>query len=1317
MGRQERPLDPTAGPVQRFAFELRKLRAEAGGPTYRELARRTDYSLTTLSQAASGDQLPSLPVTLAYVTACGGDPEHWERRWHETSAEVTEQALREPEPPDTTSPYQGLARFEPTDHHRYFGRDTLIADLLALTRAHRFTAVFGPSGSGKSSLLRAGLIPALQAETEGAGVAALRILTPGEHPLRTHEKALSPKENSAGDTVIVVDQFEEVFTLCRATDERTEFIQRLLSARSPDSRLRVVIAVRADFYGRCAEHRDLADALRDANLLVGPMTPAELREAVVRPAQSAGLIVERELTARLVAEVKDEPGGLPLLSHVLRETWRRRKGRALTLAAYEAAGGVHGAIAQTAEEMYKDLSPDQAALARLILLRLITPGDGAQDTRHPVDRAELDFASPAEVTAVLDRLTRARLLTLDDHTVDLAHEALITAWPRLSGWIDEARDRLRTHRQLTEAARAWDDLGRDPGALYRGTRLATATERLTDDGSLTRVERDFLTAGTTAHTADLRRRRTLLTTLATLLVLALLAGVTAWQQSRTSDRRHVEAEARRIAAVADSMRFADPVRAIQLRVAAWELAQTTETRSALLASITQPEHSTLTVPGATSTTPPTEERVTTDGRTVISVSPDSVRTWDLRARRLTHTYAGIGELQGRDDTASGDDAMEISPDGRTLALSKDDGVHLWDVRTGRVTGRVATADAPPDSAIFGRSSRTLVVRTARFPSDIEVWDVRTHRLRMKVRPPADAMLQDAVISPDDRRLAICTSEHPLEVWDIVRHRKLSLPWAKKLGPDSCTTDGLTFSPDGDTLAMTTDSGTRRWNLRTGDELRELETGRVDALRFSADGRFLVTSDTAQIQVWRLSAPETLVFHHRLVGERPEEFEFDLAAGALRYRNGHSASFRSLRLGPAVTTRWAQVDNDEADLAPDGRTLAVRRGLAEENSTEDSVIQLLDTGTGRVVDTPPTSRCSPVVAYGVADVGEVPQGGTETDDDTGADDDTEVEEPSAESEGPDCSPHSAWSGNGRYYAYGLIEYGPSDSGSLVGRQRITVWDTRTHRVHATLLFPTDESGSGDMGGIAIDSDIDGIALSPDGDRLLVGRTVRGTAVEVWDISGNTQAGKSRREEPPRPRRTAILTGMSGGDMAVRHDEGLLVSGHEMIATLPSGTAKERALSESGTNAIAFSPDGSYFAAGDDQGRVTLWNGDLSERLGILAGTSTGALTDESDAVSALAFSPDGNALAVATGSGTVRLWDTASSSVLGTALPTPGDSILSLAFTSDGRALYTAGAHVRLQRHDLTPAHLVREACTRAGSGLSPADWKTYLPDIPYRRTC
>ncbi|NGO08723.1 helix-turn-helix domain-containing protein [Streptomyces sp. HC44] len=1256
MGRPEADLDPGLGPVQRFAFELRKLRQEAGGITYRQMARQVEVSVTTLSRAAAGEQLPSLPVALAYVRACGGEEKAWERRWREA---VTEQARAADLVADETapSPYRGLARFDVGDADLFFGRDEMADALVRAGTAHRVFAVFGPSGSGKSSLLRAGLIPRLRSLEGPHRPATVRILTPGEHPLRTHDTLCVPAPGE-GDTWLVVDQFEEVFTLCRDPAERAGFLARLLAAAEPASRLRVVLGVRADFYGRCAEHRELADALAEANLPVGPMSPAELREAVVRPAQAAGLIVERELTARLVEETGGEPGGLPLLSHALRETWRRRRGRALTMAAYEAAGGVRGAIAQTAEDAYGTLSGEQAVLARQILLRLITPGEGSQDTRRPVDRAELDFAPSGEVALVLDRLARSRLLTLDDDTVDLAHEALITSWPRLSAWIEEARERLRTHRRLTEAARTWDELGRDPGALYRGTRLATADEHLADQ-PLTPLEEAFLTAARTSRSSELRRRRGLFTTLAALLVLALIAGITAWQQSRTSDRRHHEAEARRIAAVADSVRFADPVRAMQLSVAAWRLAETTETRSALLGATTQQQEDKFSFPDTASR--PIKQRLAADGHTLLAVYPDSIRTWDLRTRRLTHTYRGLGKLLHEgEEVDEWTDTVELSPDGRTLALVQEKGVLLWDIRAERIAWRLDGES--PSEVRFGPSGRTLVADDIDTSHLLRVWDVRNHRLRTTVSLGFDNAMsaRETAVSPDDRLLYACSDDRPPEVWDIAERRKLDLPRLAALGRDACHAQDVAFSPDSRSLAMATDTGIRRWDLGSGRELSRLAAGSPYWLRFSPDGRFLAAVVDGHILVWRLSVPDTPVYRHVLVNELPEEFEFDLPTRTLRYRTEYSTTVRTVSLGPAVTTHWHDTDNDYplSQLAPDGRTLA----LFQSPLGGTTRLRLQDTRSGRALATPPVDPCA-------ADV---------------------------HPEDIDCYDMVAWSANSRYVAVGRV--GEDSSGVRAGRQRIIVWDVRTGRAHATVDIRPQEEGF---------SDIFGIALSPDGDTLLVARELPQAVTEVWDLREQGQVRKARS-----------LTGTGVLGMVVRPDTGKVVDASGAVADPRSGRVVQRTLTEDQTETLAFSADGAYLAASDSGGRVTLWDGDVHTRLGVLAGTYTGAPFPEADSnVTALAFSPDGRTLAVAGLSGTLQLWDTASRSLLGSALPTPGDPILSVAFTEDGDTLYTTGKNVRLQRYEIAPERLVRQACTRAGSSLSPADWKTYLPDIPYRRTC
>ncbi|MFF7951527.1 nSTAND1 domain-containing NTPase [Streptomyces griseorubiginosus] len=1317
MGRRETPVDPAAGPVPRLAYELRKLRQEAGGPTYRELARRAHFSVTALSQAAAGEQLPSLQVTLAYATACGGDAGEWERRWKEAEREVREAAADLDD--DVEPPYQGLARFEPDDHDRYFGRDRLVAALCRLVRDRRFTAVFGPSGSGKSSLLRAGLIPALRAERH---LAAIRVLTPGAHPARTHADVLRPA-GEPGDTLVVVDQFEEVFTLCRDPDERRAFLDLLLAAREPGSGLRVVIAVRADFYGRCAEHRGLADVLGEAGLLVGPMDPAELREVIVKPAQGAGYIVERALTARLVDEIADEPGGLPLLSHVLRETWRRRRGRALTEEAYEAAGGVRGAIAQSAEEVWAGLSPHHAELARLVLLRLITPGEGSQDTRRPIERTELDFTAPTEATGtpgpttrrlrrtrtgspasgpagspvsgaagslgsapagsngptpaahpcptatptppplsdtpspdtalVLDRLVRARLLTLDHGTVDLAHEALITAWPRLSGWIEQEREQLRTHRRLTEAARAWDDLGRDPGALYRGTRLATAEEQLAG-ASLTAQERAFLTASSAAHRGERRRRRGLVGALAALLVLALVAGAAAWQQNRTSDRRQVEAEARRIAAVADGMRFSDPRTAMRLSVAAARLADTTETRSALIGAMAQRDEDVFAVPGADAGFDGSGNdvhRLTADGRSVVSVTADRVRIWDLRTRRLTRSVPGPGKLMDGVPAA-------VAPDGRTLALLAGDRVELWDVGTGRVTRTLPGVDAMQTP--FAYTAHALVA-VDWDDGSVHVWDPHTGRSTLRLPEPAGGV-SGVAASPDGRWLALCTGDgHAPELWDVTHRRQVSAPWVTKARPADCRDRALAFTPDSRALTVAAADGIHGWDLRTGRATPSFTADGLTQVWPGGDGTFLVATGPHRLVVLRTAHPQVPVLSRRIDADEWDDIALDPTAGAVRCLGGSATVVRSLALGTAPAAPWQGPTAYRAELSDDGRVLA--RSVETGGERRVQVLDTRDGRAGRVVFEPPATPC-----------------------------------PGAES----CADLMALSGDGRYLATGLNPYAEGQEPPR-DRTRITVWDLAHRRVRATVVIGVAPGGS-----LAVD----GLALDTHGRTLLVYRSVARPAVEVWDVRRHqlVKTVRSVREAD------SVTAGSEGVRLALRSDGAALVTQEGLVADLRAGRMEPRVLGEDLISAAAYGPEGSRLAVGDVLGRVTLWDGAARARLGVLDGTTSDPTSDATGGVTALAFSPDGGTLAVAGAGGTLRLWDLASQTLLGTALPTPGDDIRALAFAPDG-TLYASGAHVPVLRYDLSPDRLTGEVCERAGSGLSEAAWKTYLPDLPYRRTC
>ncbi|MEV6381857.1 helix-turn-helix domain-containing protein [Streptomyces sp. NPDC051773] len=914
MGRRESPLDPGAGPVQRFAHQLRALRQTAGGMTYRAMAERVEYSAPTLSEAAAGERLPSLPVVLAYVAVCGGDPEEWERRWQQ----ALEESVQPPQDDAAGAPYSGLARFEPDDRDRFFGRDRLIADLVQLAGAHRFVGVVGTSGSGKSSLLRAGLIPALRRDRPSQDrPAAIRILTPGEHPATEHAHAFIPVEGDA-DTWVVVDQFEEVYTLCQDATERDRFIGLLLGALDPGRRLRVVIAVRADFYGHCVDHRALADALQKAHLLVRPMSAEELREVIVKPATAHGLTLERALTARIIADVDGQPGALPMMSHALLETWRRRRGKTLTLQAYEAAGGVLGAIAGTAEHVYTNLSSEQAAFARRLLLRLITPGEGAQDSRRPARRTELAGrgAEGDDAALVLDHLARARLVTLDDGTVDLAHEALITAWPRLRTWIDEDRELLHHHRRLTEAATTWLELNRDPGVLYRGSRLASAAQ-LTRI-SLSAGEQEFLEASLAAQAADhtaaarsARHRRQAVVILSVLLLLTGTTTVWALREQRAAERQRDVALSRELAVRSDALLSQRPEAAMLLALEGFRQASTVEARGSLLSAYGMYQATEFT--GHTASV----ETVVfgPDGRTLATAGADhSVKLWNTSTEQLLRT------LRGHTDTVT---AVAFSPDGRTLATTgADHSVKLWNTTTGRETATLTGHTGSVNAVAFSPDGRILA--TGGSDGTTRLWNMSTRRTVARLAGH-DRAVRAVVFSPDGRGAATAGVDGTVRMWDVTSRRTTAV-----LTGHTDAVGALAFSPDGRILASGGDDSTARlWNVTARRPIAVLRGHRdsVESVAFSPDGRTLATAGADQeIMLWN---PHTHRRKHALpryedVAMNAVAFSSDGRTLATAGKDGMTRLWNT-----AIRESTAVLGGENAirlAFSPDGRTLATTSDL-------------------------------------------------------------------------------------------------------------------------------------------------------------------------------------------------------------------------------------------------------------------------------------------------------------------------------------------------------------------------------------------------------
>ncbi|MGH2882772.1 MAG: hypothetical protein ACRDPA_08780, partial [Solirubrobacteraceae bacterium] len=383
-----------------------------------------------------------------------------------------------------------------------------------------------------------------------------------------------------------VDQFEELYTECQDADRGTRFIDVLLARPGP-----VVIGVRADFYAEMSTHPNLAAAIAENQVLLGPMQDDELRRSIAEPARLVGLRVEPALIDLVLRDVAGESGALPLMSHALRETWERRNGRTLTIDAYNESGGVSSAVAQTADAIAAGTAESDRPLLRSVFLRLTEIGGDVEDTRRRVQIDELvpEGRTGEAVRSLLARLADARLVTLDDGTAQVAHEVLIRRWPTLRRWREEDREGIRLHRRLSDAARLWHAGGREPGDLYRGTRLDAAAEwTRANSGQLNQVERDFLSASVDesarAQRVQLkinRRLRNALTVSAALLVMTLALLAFALVSRHAAVEAEASARSQAFAATAESQLTRDPERALLIGGAALRVAPTPQAELAV----------------------------------------------------------------------------------------------------------------------------------------------------------------------------------------------------------------------------------------------------------------------------------------------------------------------------------------------------------------------------------------------------------------------------------------------------------------------------------------------------------------------------------------------------------------------------------------------------------------------------------------------------------------------------------------------------------------------------------------------------------------
>jgi len=828
-------------------------------------------------------------------------------------------------PPATLSteirnPYKGLRPFLEPDAADFFGREALVSELVGRLveqeDGSRFLGVVGPSGSGKSSLVCAGLLPALRAgAVAGSDRWFLLEMHPGTHPFEELASALmriavDPPvtliERLEGDPLglvsaaeevlppdselfVVIDQFEEVFTLVEDEDVRARFLGIVLAAATePTSRVRIVCTLRADFYDRPLAYAGLAELVKSRTVAVTPLLPEELQRAVVAPAEGVSLRIDPALVADLVADVATQPGALPLLQYALTELFDQRDGSTLTLDGYRRIGGVSGALSRRAEALYRRLNGSGREATRQLFLRLITVGrEGGDDTRRRVLRSELTSLQVdlEALDAVIDTFGARRLLSFDRDpatrgpTVEVAHEALLTEWSRLRGWIEAAREDVRTHRRLAAAARDWTDSGRDPSFVLRGTHLARFEAWAASSGlALTAGEHDYLEAGLAQRNADrveedsrkareaalerrsARRLRGLVAVFAAAALIATTLTVVATDQRGRAQREARIASARELAAGSVANLEVDPELSVLLAIEAVEATRSAE--GTVLREAEEALHRAVVASRLELEVPGVGGLLAWSPRGVfVTEGPENSGLIDIRD---SETGESVLSFQGHDGDMND---VAFSPDGSRLASTGDDGkLNVWDPSTGRLLSSLS-ADGDAWGPSF--SADGSLVSAAWFKDDalVRIVDLSTDRVVSTI--PEDGAI-DTALSPDGKHVAVGKLYGEVgAVFDVSTGEEAFA----LAGPNCCYhpgSRGVSWSPDGRLVAASSEGTARVWDAETGTLRYTLlgHTGSVFSVAWSPDSSRLVTGSsdgTAKVweigsegvrERWSLSAQET-----------------------------------------------------------------------------------------------------------------------------------------------------------------------------------------------------------------------------------------------------------------------------------------------------------------------------------------------------------------------------------------------------------------------------------------------------------------------------
>ena len=1281
-----------------FGDLLRFLRRRAG-ITQLELSIAVGYSDAQISRLEQNLRPPDIPTIEArFVSALGLEEEPKAvARLLDLAANVR----REDAPGLGLCPYKGLNYFEESDSDLFVGREELTAKLveqvLSLVSSGpsnpaRFLAVIGASGSGKSSLVHAGVVPALRWNRKSSDW-HIHILTPTAHPLESlaislvsetqsvsaiatliddlardprslqifAKRKLGSKDGS--HLLLVVDQFEELFALCRSDEERTAFIGNLLTAASEaDGPVMVLAALRADFYAHCANYLPLREALARNQEYIGAMSDEELRRAIEEPARRGRWEFESGLVDLMLHDVGHEPGALPLLSHSLMETWHMRRGRMMTLSGYTATGSVRGAIAETAETVFIDLfSREQREIARRIFLRLTELGDETStgDTRRRATMNELILKSEDTDTThtLLKALADARLIVTGEDTVEVAHEALIREWPRLRSWLEDNREGLRLHRQLTDAAWEWNALNREPDMLYRGVRLTQAQDWAgTHASEMNELEREFLDASIdgaqlVAAEREAQRQREL----------------EAAHKLAESEKQRAEEQAQSAAQLNKRARYLTGAFIIVLIMAftalffgsqARKTAATAQhdqriaaSRELAAASLNNldvdPERSILLALQSVSTTRSVD-------RTVL---PESLAA-------LHHAIVSSPvrmTLRGHETKVY---SAAFSPDGKQLATLGADGTTIiWAANTGQELLRLPGTTKPNDlyteqRIAYSPDGKLLAACDS---NQLKIYDPASGELLMALLGHEGDVLS-LPFSFDGKYIATGGGDTTVRIWDAT-----SGDLVRVLKGHAAEVGGVAFSPDGKLLLTSSEDGMLIiWDVKTGELLREHPDFTVFRVNFSPDGTRLAAAAFNGLQVWRYTPGEPLALEENQVIFAIREagsaiFSPDgkqLAALSLSTASGNTVKLWDAGTGRELLTMVGHTDWI-AGLAfsPDGRRFA--------STSLDGTVRIWSLSPGEELVT----VFSPIAGYGNRVVYS-PNGeelGTNGGDGTATIWNAETGEPRLTVHGHDQEVlNIAFSSDGKRFATGSLD------------PDAIVWDAASGKKLFTL--------SGHEVGVR------DITFSPDGKLIATGGF--DTTARIWDAATGKELLKISGHEGIVP---GVAFSPDGTHLATASTDGTAkiwdVRTGELSITLAGHT--------SGVVDITYSPDGLKIATASGDATAKIWDATTGKELLTLTGHSA--------ELRPVAFSPDGKFLATGSGDNTAKIWDVETGQELLT-LPGSEGAVYGVAFSpSDG------GSHLAVASNDgvvriflLRIEDLLALAETRITRPLTTAECQKYL---------